>query len=298
LPTGSLCGAKLHNLQDIPVVAEPLTVDEFKQSTDKYVKETKLTKFFRPGDPFLQTVAEKATKLREDPNTDLGKPENMERLTRLALYQPVIYCDDSGSMKGDRYKKQVDLVTRIARIATKIVPDGLGVELRFINANSSPHLELSNLSSAEIDGAMALVKPAGGTEIGTNLRSKILEPLVYDALENGQPLKRPLLVCTITDGCPSGEPVTTLKNMIKECGEKLVEANYEPTAVMFSLSQIGNVKAAAEFLDELRRDRDIKEVLYCTTDQLDSRYEDLKKNEKELEVWLLEMLTKPLMDRD
>ncbi|ETW77755.1 hypothetical protein HETIRDRAFT_11852, partial [Heterobasidion irregulare TC 32-1] len=254
--------------KDIP---EPRTAEEFKESLNTYVKDSGLEKFFARDDPFLQTLAEKAAALRDDSTTFLGKPDNIKHLTRLSLYQPVIYCDDSGSMQAeDRYTHQRELVNRIARIATKIVPDDLGVELRFINSGSS-----KNLTAAEIDAAVGAVHPNGGTTIGTELRKKILDPLVYKALPS-QSLRRPLLVCTITDGCPSNERETTFKEAIVECRREVVNHGYESTAVMFSISQIGGDKSAKAFLDGLRDDPEIEDVLRCTTDQLDTKLQELK----------------------
>lgn len=71
-----------------------------------------------------------------------------------------------------------------------------------------------------------VVKPLtwqGDTPIGTNLKSKVLEPLVYSKLPND--LKRPLLVSIITDGMPDKEPRNTLVDVIAECGNKLEAGN-------------------------------------------------------------------------
>ncbi|KAI0918884.1 hypothetical protein AcV5_001948 [Taiwanofungus camphoratus] len=277
-------------------IGEPDTVEGLKTGLDSYVAESGLDKFFAPGDPFLQTLAEKASALRDDPTTSLGSPENIKRLTRLSLYQPVIYCDDSGSMESDnRYEHQCELVSRIARIATKIVPDEFGVELRFINAK--PKHE-GSMPAAKVEAAMAAVRPNGGTQIGTVLRNKILQPLVYDVLASGHNLTRPLLICVITDGCPSNEGAEEFKKAIVNCRRQLVNGGYEPTAVMFSISQIGNDKQARAFLDGLRGDKEIEDILYCTTDQLDSKLKELRENENRLEEWLLKTLTNPIMGRD
>ncbi|PCH33955.1 hypothetical protein WOLCODRAFT_160480 [Wolfiporia cocos MD-104 SS10] len=270
----------------------PQTDQQLTTELDNYVKTSGLEKFFAPGDTFLQTLAERATILRNDRTTTLGQPGNIERLTRLSLYQSVVYCDDSGSMSFDsRYDSQRELVTRIARIATKIVPDGTGIELRFINSASS-----SNLTAEEVDAAVAAVSPGGGTRIGMTLRQKILQPLVYDVIERGQKLQRPLLVCAITDGCPMGEPTDAFKRVIIDCRRRLVDHGYEPNAVTFCISQIGNDKTAAEFLDMLARDPDIRDALYVTTDRLDSKFQEMRGNESRLEEWLLKTLTMPIME--
>ena len=263
-------------------------------------QEDKFEKFFAPNDPFLATLAEKANALKDDPTTDLGKPENIKRLTKLSLYHPVIYCDDSSSMYDEnRYGYLIELVTRIARIATRIVPDDMaGVDLRFINNN----LE-ATLSAGQIQEMIRRFQPNGSTPIGTNLEKRILKPLVYDIIDrprisnNPIPFKRPLLVCVITDGCPNNEAPSRFHDEIVTCKQKLEARGYDPTSVMFCINQVGTDPSAEQFLDELRNQKEIEEVIYCTVGQLDAKYEELKENERALESWLLHLLTKPIMER-
>lgn len=96
--------------------------------------------------------------------------------------------------------------------------------MRFIDqdvgANNSSNLDLRSLG-----GILNSMSPNGDTAIGINLRSKILQPLVYDKLAT-KTLKRPLLVSIITEGDPSGEDKDELANAIVECGNRLVEARY------------------------------------------------------------------------
>ena len=263
------------------------------------MQQGKFEKFFSPNHPFLANLAEKANALRDDPTTDLGKPENIKRLTQLSLYRTVIYCDDSSSMSEEnRYEYLIQLVTRIARIATRIVPDDMaGVDLRFINNNLA-----SNLSYTEVLHEMRRVWPSGMTEIGTNLQRKILKPLVYDIMDSTTstspiPFKRPLLVCIITDGHPVQEARDALRDEIVTCKRKLEAKGYNPTSVMYCINQVGTDPEAEHFIDVLRNEKTIEEVIYCTVGQLDAKYEELKENERALESWLLDLLTKPIMGR-
>ncbi|KIM49757.1 hypothetical protein M413DRAFT_6654 [Hebeloma cylindrosporum] len=280
---------------------EPKSIGEFKSFLDDVVKQDKkFEKFFSPNDPFLTNLATKANALRNDPTTDLGKPENIKHITRLSLYHPFIYCDDSSSMgEEDRYEYQTQLVTRIARIATKIVPDDMaGVELRFINNAFN-----SQVSAQEIEGAVRGAGPDGTTNIGTNLRKKILEPFVYDLINKpviagkAFAFRRPLLICIITDGSPYPEPANVLLQEIVECKRRLEDKGYDPTAVMFCISQVGTSVEATQFIEALRNEKEIEDVTYCTVGHLESQFKELKGNERALESWLLHVLTKPIMDR-
>ncbi|KAI0121863.1 hypothetical protein F4814DRAFT_406799 [Daldinia grandis] len=285
---------------------QPKTKDEFKKNIAKFVDEHKLGKFFRhDSQQLLEDIAAKAVELQGDPTSVLGQPENSENLIKLALYQPVIYCDDSGSMdtigndsRENRIGDQRDLVRRVASICTRIVPDDLGVHLRFIN--NEPN-NSNNLRMDEIQDIMDQVKPLGCTEIGTQLRKRILEPLLYsqynDRVKN---LKRPLFISIITDGIPYGEsrsPETrnTLRDEIKKCQEYLLENGLPSRTVVFQISQIGSDKNSKEFLQSLREEN--LENVYITAQQLDSRFRELRENEKDLEAWLFETLLEPILDR-
>lgn len=60
----------------------------FKKNMRDYINETNLSRFFPPDNQFLEKVVEKAVELEADPNNTL----DVRDLTRLALYQPVLYC--------------------------------------------------------------------------------------------------------------------------------------------------------------------------------------------------------------
>jgi hypothetical protein len=122
-----------------------------------------------------------------------------------------------------RWDAQVQLVKRIARITTRILPEGDGVALRFINQNVANSDKLSLQGIGNIMENMSW-QPRGDTKIGTYLKSKILEPLIYSQLQR-QTLAKPYLISVFTDGMPSEEDETFVE-AIKECGVKLHQAGY------------------------------------------------------------------------
>lgn len=132
--------------------------------------------------------------------------------------------------KEERWENQKKLALRIARTTTRILPDGEGVALRFINqeTNESPSLDLDGIGRV-----LNSVTAKGDTPIGTTLRERILKPLVYDPLAAGT-MKRPLLVSILTDGAPSREEMGMLASVIVDCGNELVEKGY-PKDCVFSL---------------------------------------------------------------
>jgi len=62
------------------------TAEEFKKNINDYVTQSGLGEYFAEGDDFLQAVAEKAVKLKDDPSNPLRTDEDICNLTRLALY--------------------------------------------------------------------------------------------------------------------------------------------------------------------------------------------------------------------
>ncbi|KAF4539228.1 uncharacterized protein LTHEOB_10392 [Lasiodiplodia theobromae] len=276
---------------------EPKPVEEFEQHMSEFIENSKLDRFFPPGDTFLKKVVERAVRLNEDPSNVL----NTNDLCRLALYQPYLYLDDSGSMEDyERNEHQREVVKRIASITTRLVPDETGVELRFINEPTTP--EMSRPSLDTIDSIMRNLPLNGWSEIGTNLKTKVLNEAVYEPLKNGT-FKRPLLVSIITDGHPAGpegtvEKVDTLEKAILECGETLKKHGYDRTVVRFQISQIGSDDMAGEFLRSLDRDPNLKDVLYCTAERLDDEFRHHQENEARMEQWLLQLLMSPILDAD
>ncbi|KAI1662840.1 hypothetical protein F4813DRAFT_394955 [Daldinia decipiens] len=306
-------------------IAEPQTVEDFKNNLNNAVKRGGLEKFFSPNDPYLTDVAERAFELKNDPKNPLNSPSQVDGLAKLALYQPILYCDDSGSMwseengkgKGDRWRAQVELVKRISSIASRTDPLNRGCHLRFINQETP---DANGLNKDQIEHKLKGFYPEGWTPIGTKLRENVLDPLIYKDVDAGIPLKRPFLVLVTTDGYPTrekagkggstgkldeneNEDADRFRKEIHECAMRFENSkeNYRKDVVRFSISQIGKNISYAEdeekvkaFLDGLEYDADIQDVLYRTAELMDSRYEELRENEEDLERWLLSTLLSPL----
>jgi hypothetical protein len=122
-----------------------------------------------------------------------------------------------------RWDSQMTLVQNITRITTQLLPEGEGVALRFINQDVDPS---PNLTLEEIRAMVSEpLRPVGTTDIDTNLRRKVLVPLVYRKIESAE-FERPLLVFIMTDGAPYPESKTELASVILECGKRLRASGY------------------------------------------------------------------------
>lgn len=167
------------------------------------------------------------------------------------------------------------LVTLMTEVATTLVGDNKGVHLRFINKDDST---ANSLRAQGVEQRMNFA-PEGWTEIGTNLKKKILQPMVYDVI-NTDVLQRPVLVLTITDGVPSKENSNEFRKAIVESKKELKAKNYQKqgmcliplgyyyvlthVAVLFDLSQVGNDPEAVAFIESFDGDSATSDVLHRT----------------------------------
>ncbi|KAI0483520.1 hypothetical protein F4859DRAFT_401396 [Xylaria cf. heliscus] len=330
-PLGEILDSTTRSYYDIALFAplpedvpEPQTAADFKKNLDNAVKRGGLGRFFPPGDPYIQQVADKAFELKNDPSNLLNEPRQIDHLAKLALYQPIIYCDDSWSMwveedqegTGERWQAQIELVKRISAITTRAVPNKRGCHLRFINQDTPTYDNLDKDRIADIMDEFP--ENDGWTPIGTMLRRHVLDPLVYPDL-NSNTIKRPWLVMILTDGYPTqekamegaapgapkdenqNEDADRLRKEIRNLGKELENGGYKREVVRFSISQIGKKISYTDdeekvklFLDGLESDPDLQDVLYRTAEIMDAKYDELRDNEKSLEVFLLTTLLSPL----
>ncbi|EHK20852.1 uncharacterized protein TRIVIDRAFT_69670 [Trichoderma virens Gv29-8] len=276
-------------------IDKDLTREEFVDRVEEWMEtHGPLKRFFQENDGFVQEITKKLVNLGKDPTNKLRNQDRSQTI-KLSLYKQVIYCDDSTTMKREgRWESQKELVQRIAKITTMVLPRNEGVTLRFINRNveNSDNLTLEHLGN--------LLKgmdwqPGGDTAIGTNLRSKILQPLVYRKLEDGT-LERPVLVIIMTDGMPEREDRTELEKAILECEKKIQESGYPPQTVKFMIGQVGTAKSATKFLASLRQNTDIARTTLVTSEKLDDAFKDYKANDGKLDKWLIETLFSPFQN--
>lgn len=98
---------------------------------------------------------------------------------------------------GRRIAGLKGLVSTVMKMITRLETGG--IKIRFMNSTEDG--DFNNLRSMEeVDQIMSRMKFDGRfTRIGKALRSKILEPMVFEKTET-KSLTRPILVTIITDG--------------------------------------------------------------------------------------------------
>ncbi|KAF3081128.1 hypothetical protein TWF102_001664 [Orbilia oligospora] len=202
-------------------------------------------------------------------------PEDAKKVTKLALYDFAILCDDSSSMMPYGNEKMEDRVTplkdtlgRISEMATIIEPSG--VSLRFLNYEND-WCGWDNMKSRDVIYRRFVEVEdiwGGWTQLGTVLDQKIIQPMVMDKVRNGTFVK-PLIVVVITDGQPFGEREDAFKEAVLRCKRSREVVGYGEASVIFIISRVGSDENAHAFLSGLKRSKELREWVYCNMDRLD-----------------------------
>ncbi|KAK9323587.1 hypothetical protein V1517DRAFT_319786 [Lipomyces orientalis] len=228
----------------------------------KAVQENGLQAFYPPGS--LEAVASRITSQIQQISQLWRLPmEIAVDLVRLALYDIVLYIDDSGSMAFEENGERIDdlklILSRVAYAAALFDADG--IEVRFMNSNI-----LGNGINSEgaASNLVSQVRFAGLTPLGSGLLSKVIDPLVLGPARGGA-MKKPILVITITDGQPAGEDSRTVFDVIKGAKRALASSRYGPGAVAFQFAQVGSDLKARQFLGALDTDREVGSMVDCTS---------------------------------
>jgi len=129
--------------------------------------------------------------------------------------------------------------------------------------------------------------------MGTSLRQKVIEPFVVQPARSGQ-LRKPVLIITITDGQPAGEPQGAVVEAIKYASAEVSRnPRYGKGAVSFQFAQVGNDLKAREFLGKLDDDPSIGDVIDCTSNfevEQDEMSRAVPPVDLTPELWLVKLL--------
>lgn len=173
------------------------TASDIEHLLGQIVHDRHLAAFYAEEDVHL--IAQEAVAKLPQALQSLGLPHtSCTHLLTLNIYDHYIYIDDSTSMRQGsprtRYDILKDAVRRLSVMSDILTTTKTHLFIRYINRNG----DYDNLNAQDFSAILDSVKVGGGTKIGTNLRTKIVERLIEN-LRRGD-LKRPVLVSIITDG--------------------------------------------------------------------------------------------------
>jgi len=175
----------------------PITFEDHMETLTSHIADHSLEGAI-PGDsPDPLEIAKRAEAEADRICAALGvSPYATPDLTKVGLYDIVVFCDDSGSMLvNNRFDDQKAVVKRISRIAQTY--NRAGISLRFINFLDDDGY--NRLNHGDINSAVGYVFPNGTTRLGTKLLEKVVLPFVIEPARRGE-LRKPVLISMITDG--------------------------------------------------------------------------------------------------
>jgi hypothetical protein len=243
-------------------------VDAYRRLLEDTIREKQLQRFYPPGskalDGLVQFLANEAPGRLQRIVHELNVPmEVATDLMKLALFDVILYVDDSGSIefeeKGLRKDQLRQILSIVATVASTFDQDG--IEVRFMNSTEEGH---GIRNPNDVENLVSRVRFSGLTPLGTSLRQKVVDPLVIGPVRAGR-LQKPVLIITITDGQPAGEAPGTVRETISYAVREVQRAQYGTGAVSFQFSQVGNDNRARDFLSELDEDPEIGQLIDCTS---------------------------------
>jgi len=250
--------------------AGPGDIQGYQRQLEQAVQEKGLAAFYGPGTPGAQKLPGIAAHAAQQVDRLCGawriQREIATDIVRLALYDVVIFIDDSGSMSfeenGERIKDLQLILQRVAFAATLFDQDG--IELRFMNDDSIPPNMISGIrTEQQIEQIMQNKRYKGLTPFGTELRKKVIDPILVQKLRSG--MEKPLLIISITDGQPAGESANALMDTVRYAVDEARRSRYGQGAVAFQFAQVGNDQKATEFLAKLDNDPMVGREVDCTS---------------------------------
>lgn len=234
------------------------------------IQEKQLQNMYPPDklERLLQNLAKDAPDNIQQLMKEWKVPQEVAMdVIKLALFDIIIYVDDSGSIQfeedGSRLTQLKQILTLIATAASRFDQDG--VSIRFMNSNERGD---NTRSKKDAEDLVARVRFQGLTPMGTSLRNKVLEPMVVGPARAGR-LEKPVLVITITDGQPAGEPHGAVADAIRFAVDELSRTRYGRGAISFQFTQVGTDLRAREFLSKLDEDPSIGNFIDCTSSMSD-----------------------------
>lgn len=196
-------------------------VQGYQRQLEQAIQEKGLHKFYGPGTPGAQKIPQIAARAGQQVDR-LCQAWRIQReiatdIVRLALYDVVVFIDDSGSMSfeegGERIKDLQLIMQRVAFAATLFDDDG--IDVRFMNDDQIPLNMLSGIrNEQQVEQLLANKRYKGLTPFGTELRKKVIDGMLVPSLRSGQ-MQKPLLIISITDGQPAGENQNALVETVR-----------------------------------------------------------------------------------
>ncbi|KAG2415030.1 hypothetical protein HFD88_006220 [Aspergillus terreus] len=241
-------------------------IGAYRQLLIATIQENQIQYFYPPDklDRLVQNLANEAPAKINKLCHEWNVPQEVATdIIKLSLFDVVIYVDDSGSIefeeRGIRKEQLKQILGIVATAASTFDQDGISV--RFMNSSEQGD---GIRNAGDVEMLVSRVRFQSLTPLGTGLKNKVLDPMVVGPAKAGR-LQKPVLIITITDGQPAGEPIDTVANSIRYAVDEVSRTPCGRGAVSFQFSQVGNDNKAREFLRSLDEDPSIGNLIDCTS---------------------------------
>ncbi|KAJ3205550.1 hypothetical protein HDU67_008778 [Dinochytrium kinnereticum] len=125
------------------------------------------------------------------------------------------------------------ILERVAEVATVFDVDGISV--RFMNAAvHGDHIR----RSTDVQNLLRDIPFKYTTPLGTELKNKVIEPMVLAPLRAGKGLQKPILVIIVTDGEPYPEPRDVVYKVIADAKNELARRGLPAKSVSYQFAQV------------------------------------------------------------
>ncbi|KAL8930667.1 MAG: hypothetical protein Q9208_000538 [Pyrenodesmia sp. 3 TL-2023] len=288
----------------------PREIEIYKGLLRSAIQENQLQSMISPNDPRLDAYAARAPAQVANFASQYNIPMEIARdVVKLALFDVILYIDDSGSMEFEENGNRVVQLKKILSqvVSTILLFDDDGISVRFMNwqprrlqygEQPQPGEVTENmLDRIQTDQMLqyiaAQIPFKGLTPLGTSLRQRVLDPLVLGPARSGA-LKKPVLILTITDGAPAGEQATTIFDTIRYGVAEISRMpQYGPGAISYGFAQVGDDPQAEAFLAKLDSDPIVGRMVDVTSSFEREQVQMANANPPvrlTREAWILKML--------
>ncbi|WVQ81562.1 hypothetical protein IAT38_003686 [Cryptococcus sp. DSM 104549] len=259
------------------------------------VQDQRLQAFYPPGsiEQIAQRVAQSGALARIAQEWKLPM-ELATELVKLSLFDVILYIDDSGSMAyeggGERIQDLKLILSRVAYATSLFDQDG--IQVRFMNSTVEGNGIRTEQQASQL---VSQVQFAGLTPLGTSMWQKVLMPLVLGPAQQNR-LQKPVVIISITDGVPAGEPKEEIFNVILRANQQLSQSRYGADAVSYQFAQVGDDMKAMKFLEELDNHPVCGPLVDCTSNFEAEQAEMLRKTGMSLDpmMWIVKLLMGPI----
>lgn len=254
IPTG------MQEALSMPSVAQGLRyLDPITDCLTRVVQDNDLHCFYQPAQ--LRGVASRVAQRVDFAALARGwalNPEIVLALASLALYDVVVYVDDSGSMaQGGRWHDLRAILDRVTETASLF--NDTGIAVHFMNSSKIGH-EIRN--QVDVQHLLAGIAPSGLTPTAQQLEAKVLRNIL--SLAQAHMLRKPVLVICITDGVPSPESQGDTARLLAATKHRLNLLSLPARTVAYQFVQVGDDGDASDFLESLDRDPQVGSFLDTT----------------------------------